>query len=121
MYSIFAFLGTRILLIQINKPVFVILLGMYNSIKEYSVQWYRSVIPKVCSEDHWWSARLAEVDPYINQYFVLREPPNFSKWSANQKSLGTTVIDNLNFECFFELVLFLERPKWSQKCYSFQK
>jgi len=45
------------------------------------------VIPKVCSADHWWSA-----NPYIIQYFVLRGPTNFSKWSANQKSLGFTAL-----------------------------
>ncbi len=60
---------------------------------------FRAVIPKVCSADHRWSARLAEdqlkwsANPYIIQYFVLRGPPNFSKWSSNQKSLGTTGLE----------------------------
>jgi len=30
------------------------------------------------------------VNPYTNQYFVLRGPTNYSKWSAHQKCLGTT-------------------------------
>ncbi len=28
----------------------------------------------------------------MNQYIVLRGPPNFSKWSTNLKSLGTTAL-----------------------------
>ncbi len=58
-----------------------------------------AVIPKVCSEDNWWSARLAEVvreslkksgnTTEGTQYFVLRGPPNYPKWSAHVKSLGT--------------------------------
>ncbi len=45
-----------------------------------------SVILKVCSANHWWYA-----NPYLNQYFVLRGPPNYSKWSAYRKSLETNV------------------------------
>jgi hypothetical protein len=35
-----------------------------------------------------WSA-----NPHANQYFVLRGALKYFKWSANQKSLGTTGID----------------------------
>ncbi len=45
-----------------------------------------AVIPKVCSADHWWSAI-----PHKNQYFELRGALKYIKWSAFQKSLGTTV------------------------------
>ena len=51
-----------------------------------------SVIPKVCSTDHWWSARLAEVvrESLYKSMIVLCGPPNDSKWSAHRKSLGIT-------------------------------
>jgi hypothetical protein len=45
----------------------------------------RSVIPKVWSTDHLWSA-----NPYTNKYFVLCGALKYFEWSANQKSLGTT-------------------------------
>jgi hypothetical protein len=44
-----------------------------------------SVVP--CYADHKWSA-----NPYTNQYFVLRGAVKYCKWSANQKSLGTTAL-----------------------------
>jgi len=55
------------------------------SISDFGLQDPSAVIPKVFSADHWWSANF-----YINQYVVLHGPPNFYKWSTNQKSLGTT-------------------------------
>jgi len=33
------------------------------------------------------------LNPYTNQYFVLRGQQNYPKWSAHRKSLGTTVLD----------------------------
>jgi len=50
------------------------------------------MIPKVCSADHWWSA-----NPDKNQYFVLGGAPNYSKWSAHRKSLGTTALADINW------------------------
>ncbi len=47
-----------------------------------------AVIPKVCSADHWWSTH-----PYKNQYFVLLGAPNYFKWSALRKGLGTTDVE----------------------------
>ncbi len=44
-----------------------------------------SVIPKVCSADHWWSAI-----PYKNQYFELCGALKCRKWSVLQKTLWTT-------------------------------
>jgi hypothetical protein len=51
----------------------------------------RSVIPKVCSTDHQWSARLT-ANTYENQYFILCGALKYFEWSANQKSLGTTYL-----------------------------
>jgi len=59
-----------------------------------------SVIPKVCSADHWyggprdwlkWSA-----NPNTNQYFVLRWPQNYPNWSSHRKSLATMDVTELN-------------------------
>ncbi len=55
-------------------------------------QMVTTVISKVCSEDHWWSARLAEVirESLCKSIFC---PLRTTKWSANQKSLGTTALE----------------------------
>jgi len=53
-------------------------------------QWFPKSAPRTTGgpRDYLkWSSK-----PYINQHFVLDGPPNFSKWSANRKSLGTTGI-----------------------------
>jgi len=42
-----------------------------------------------------WSA-----NPYKNQYFVLRGAPNYFKWSAHWKSLGTTAVVSSLFATF---------------------
>ncbi len=38
------------------------------------------MIPKVCSADHWWSAK-----PCENQYFVIREALKYFMWSSHKK------------------------------------
>ena len=62
----------------------------------------KAVIPKVCSVDRWWSASLAEVvrESHINQCFDHCGPPNFCKWSANQKSLGSTGLREKEYQGF---------------------
>ncbi len=59
----------------------------------------RTVIPKVCSADHKWSANL-----YTNQYFELHGALKCSKCSAHQKRLGTTVLENAKLLRFKRLL-----------------
>jgi hypothetical protein len=67
---------------------------------------YRAVIPKFCSADHKWSA-----NPYTNQYFELRGALKCSKWSAHQKSLGSTGLEKTyHFFKFHNIILFAR--KW---------
>jgi hypothetical protein len=56
----------------------------------YIVQWYSKSAPWTTigpQKKLEWSA-----NPNLYLYFVLHRPPNYSKWSAQQKSLGTTDI-----------------------------
>jgi len=53
-------------------------------------QWFPKSAPWTTSGPRDWLKWSA--NPCRNQYFVLRGPPNDSKGSAHQKSLGTTVL-----------------------------
>jgi hypothetical protein len=55
------------------------------------------VIPKVCSVDHWWSARLAQVilQSLYKSIFCASRCIKL-KWSAHKKSLGTIVLHTLD-------------------------
>jgi len=53
---------------------------------------FSTVIPKVCSADHWWFTRLAKVvrQSLYESIYCASRATKFFKWSANWKSLGTT-------------------------------
>ncbi len=84
----------------------------------------RSMIPKVCSANHKWSA-----NHYTNQYVELRRALKCFKWSTHQKSLGTTELDNtmnlnwisnvrFNVLSFESLLVFGQKQNIKQFCFS---
>jgi len=81
----------------------------FSTLIRFKYSWMLStVIPKGCSEEHWWSS-----SSYTNQYFVLLGPPNDSKWSAHRKSLGTTGLAHD--------YIYYQQSKWSRPNYSHKK